>query len=196
MATLAAAAGDFRLLRAGASPEVFARVDLDLATATVLEPTLPEGWDWFECSERRAALDPDGRALFELRSSDAARVWAYDVDADAWSELGLPTSGVEDIEVAGGAGDVHVLRGISSGLCPDVEWLEAPPADALIGDSLQVVRRDPALVIELPAASEQAPIDAGRRCVAYEEAAAWQVRALDGVDVATFAGGGSWIWID
>jgi hypothetical protein len=196
VAEFAATAGDHRLLRAGTDPEVFARIDLDLAEATLLEPTPPNGWDWFECSGRRAGLDPDGRALFELRSADAARVWAYDVDADAWSELGLPMSGVEDIEFAGGVGEVHVVRGIASGTCPDVEWMQAAPAEALIGDSLHVARREPALAIEVPAANVEVPVDAGRRCVAFEDAQAWQVRALDGEDVATFAGGGRWIWIE
>lgn len=196
MVEVAAAAGDFRLLKAGTSPEVFARVDLELAEASLVEPTPPDGWDWFECVSRQVGLDPDGRVLFELRSAGAAQVWAYDVDADAWSELGLPMSGVEDIEFAGGVGDVHVVRGIASGTCPDVEWMEAPPADALIGDSLQVVRREPALAIEVPATNGEVPIDAGRRCVAFEDAQGWQVRALDGAEVASFAGGGSWIWIE
>lgn len=195
MTTFAAVAGNFRLLRADTSPEVFARVDLELGEASVVDPTPPEGWDWFDCFGRQAALDPDGRVLFELRSADAASVWAYDVDAQAWSQLGLPMSGVEDIEFAGGVGDVHVVRGIASGFCTDVEWLEAAPADALIGASLQVVRHAPALAIEVPAANEEVPIDAGQRCVAFEEAGAWQVRALDGAEVASFAGGGRWIWM-
>jgi hypothetical protein len=196
MADLAARAGNFRLLRAGASPEVFARIDLELGEAELIEPTPPDGWEWFDCTLRNAAIDPEGRVLFELRSAEAARMWAYDVEGDAWTELGLPMSGVEDIEFITSVGDVHVVRGISNGFCPDVEWMAEAPADALIGDSLQIVRREPALAIELPAASEVAPVDAGERCVAVEDAGAWRVLALDGTGETSFAGGGSWIWLD
>ena len=195
-AYLVAAAGEFRLVRADASPEVFARVDLDAGQARAIEPTPPPGWDWFDCAGRGAAIDRDGRVLFELRSTTAAAVWAYDLDTDAWSELGLPMSGVEDLEFVAGAGDVHVVRGIASGFCPDVVWPEAPPADALLGASLQVLRREPALALELPGASGDASIDAGQRCVAYEAGQAWQVRALDEDASLSFDPGGTWIWVD
>jgi hypothetical protein len=176
-----------------------ALADTEAGEAVLIDPELPQGWSFFDCSGLRSvAVDGHGRIIFELHDGASARAWAYDVATDEWTPLGRELANVEDMEVVALSVDVGLVRGDLEFFCDPFEWAE-PPEGALLGDSYQLVRLDPALELVLPAASTgEVHIDREQRCAASVVGDAWEVRPLDGSDrVLDFGpGSGDWIWLD
>ncbi len=199
--TVVGAAGRFRLLQA-ADPvdfnSVSVRLDIESGEAIVVDPPPPPGWSWFDCYARNARIDADGALLFELRDSASAQVWAFQPDDAQWSEVGFAVGLADDIDFAGQFGGVHVVRSAAQFMtfCPPTMWDE-PPAEALVGDSLQIVRRSPALALALPSDGwSPVVVDEGERCVAYPSVDGWRVRALEGEAELSFEPSGTWQWLD
>jgi hypothetical protein len=198
-----AATGRWRVVhhRDWDNPEaaVHVRVDVESGAAVLVDPEPPQGWSFFDCYDRRIAIDGDGRVYYELRNDASARVWAYDVESDAWTQIGLDLGLVDDIDVMARSQDVLLVSAMAQfqTYCPTTEWAE-PPEDALVGDSAHLVRREPALTMVLPNYTWQALIDQEQRCVATVGENGWEVRPLDGSD-AVFEidpGAGQWMWLD
>jgi hypothetical protein len=200
---LAATAGRFRLLHVFEPADqsaVFVRVDIETSEAIVVDPQPPTDWTWFDCYWRAARITPEGAVLFELNDAAGARVWAYEPEGEQWSPVGLALGMVDDIDFVGGVGAVHAVHASAQFMtfCPQLEWTE-PPVDALLGESLQLVRHAPALAIELPTIGSwwQVQVDEHERCVAYPNEEGWRVRALEGeAELAFGPASGSWLWID
>lgn len=198
-----ARSGSYRIVRLSDPNDpdnyVHVRVDLEAGDAVLVDPEPPGGWSFFDCYDRRISVDGDGRLYFELRDEATARPWAYDVDADTWTQLGLGLGLVDDINVLAQSQDVLLVEGRAQfqTFCPPTEWVE-PPEGALVGDSYQLVRSEPPLTMVLPNYTWQVLIDRHQRCAASVGEAGWEVRALDGSD-AVFeveAGTGQWLWLD
>jgi hypothetical protein len=199
---LTASNGSYRVVRRydPNDPQVVqVRVDLESGEAVLVNPEPPPGWSFFDCYDRRVAVDGEGRLYFELRNDASAATWAYNVESDQWSQLGLELGLVDDIEVMAQSPDVLLVqaRAQFQTFCPPTEWAESP-ADALLGDSVQLVRREPALEMVLPNYTWQVLIDRQQRCAASVGENGWQVRPLDGSDTVIEAGpgAGTWLWLD
>ncbi len=201
-------AGRFRLLQGydtnapdPADPiTAFVRVDVESGEAILVDPEPPAGWSWFDCYARNARIEADGALLFEVRDPGSARLWAFEPEGAQWSEVGLATGLVDDLDFAARSGSVHAIRATAQFMtfCPPNDWSEAP-ADALIGDSMQVLRRSPALAFSLPSTGwgEPVVIDDQERCVAYPSESGWRVRSLaDQAELEFGSATGAWIWID
>lgn len=196
-----ARAGDYRLLQSssddGSEDYAFLRIDVQTDEVVVVAPEPPSGWSWFDCYFRRAVVDVDGAVLFELRDDTRARVWAFDPDDEQWSEAGLPTTEVDDLEFQGSGGAVHVVRGMGQGttFCPPVEWAQAG-REAIAGSSLQVLRRDPPLAMTVSPLSWEVRIDATEQCAAFADEIGWHVVPLDDdgwqIDAGPSEG---WLWL-
>lgn len=197
-----ASAGNYRVVR-GYDPNdatsEHVRVDLEAGDAVLVDPEPPPGWSFFDCYDRRVAVDGDGRLYFELRNDASARPWAYDVEEDSWTQLGHELGLVDDIDVVAQSQDVMLVRGTAQfqTFCPPTEWAQAPE-DALVGDSVQLVRREPALTMVLPSNTWQVLVDRQQRCAALVGENGWEVRALDGSGAVIDFGmdGGTWQWLD
>jgi hypothetical protein len=197
-----ASAGSFRVVRRYDGNDeaiVHVRVDLEAGDALLVNPEPPPGWSFFDCYDRRVAVDGGGRMVYELRNDESARPWAYDVEQGSWTQLGHELGLVDDIDVFAQSQDVMLVRGMAQfqTFCPPSEWAEAP-ADALVGDSSQLIRSEPALTMVLPPYTWQVLIDRGQRCAASIGEAGWQVRALDdsGDVIDVEPGTGQWMWLD
>ena len=197
-----ASAGSYRIVRHSDWNDtemiLHARVDLDSGEAVLVNPEPPPGWSFFDCYDRRVSVDGEGRLYYELRSDASAQTWIYDVDADTWTQLGLDIGLVDDIDVTAASQDVMVVRSMAQFMtyCPSTEWAEAP-ADALVGESMQIVRQEPAVEMVLPLYTWQVLIDRQQRCAASAGEEGWEVRALDGSDaVIDMPGTGLWVWLD
>lgn len=197
-----ASTGRYRVVRRYDSNDtqvVHVRVDVETGDAVLVNPEPPPGWSFFDCYDRRISVDGGGRLYYELRNDESARPWAYDVEQDTWTQLGHQLGLVDDIDVLAQSRDVMLVRGTAQfqTYCPPTEW-EPAPADALVGDSQQLVRREPSLTIVLPTYTWQVLIDREQRCAASMGEDGWEVRALDGSD-AMIDGGpgtGTWLWLD
>jgi hypothetical protein len=178
---------------------VHVRVDVEAGEAVLVNPEPPPGWSFFDCYARRIAVDGGGRLYYELRNDASARPWAYDVEQDTWTQLGLELGLVDDIDVMAQSQDVMLVRGMAQfqTFCPPTEWAPAPE-DALVGDSQQLIRREPAVSMVLPTYTWQVMIDREQRCAASMGEDGWEVRALDGSDTVIDGGPGSgtWLWLD
>jgi hypothetical protein len=201
---VAASNGGYRIVRRydPNDPEqvVHVRIDLESGEALLVSPEPPPGWSFFDCYDRRISVDGGGVVYYELRSDVSARPWAYDVEHDTWTQLGHELGLVDDIDVMALSQDVLAVRGMAQfqTFCPPTEWAQAPE-DALVGDSQQLIRREPALTIVLPAYTWQMLIDRQQRCVASVGENGWEVRALDGSSDAVLdlgPGAGTWLWLD
>jgi hypothetical protein len=199
---ITASAGNYRVVRRydpNSAAIVHVRVDLEGNDAVSVDPVPPPGWSFFDCYDRRVSVDGDGRLVFELRNDASARPWAYDVDEDTWTQLGQGLGLVDDIDVTAQSKDVLLVRGTAQfqTFCPPTEWAQAPD-DALVGDSVQLVRSEPALTMTLPSNTWEVMIDRQQRCAAVAGENGWQVRALDGSDAVIDVGtsGGTWQWLD
>lgn len=198
-----ARAGRYRLIRQSDEWDFtqfhLARVDIDAGEAVLVDPELPPGWSFFDCWDRHIWLDSEGRVFYELRRDASARVWAYDIDEGTWTPVGLELADISDISVEQLSRDVFSLRGLGNGDLCSAEWPGEPPENALIGWSLHLLRREPALALRLPAQIELTLIDEQQRCAAsLLEDDGWEVRPLDGSDVVIDLGPGTgdWIWLD
>jgi hypothetical protein len=176
-----------------------ARVDIDAGEAVLVDPELPPGWSFFDCWDRHIWLDSEGRVFYELRRDASARVWAYDIDEDTWTPVGLEFGNIADIEVTPLSRDVLSLRGRPNNDTCSADWSGEPPEDALTGWSLQLVRREPALALVVPPDRRLTLVDGQQRCAAsLLEEDGWEVRPLDGSDTVIDLGPGTgdWIWLD
>jgi hypothetical protein len=170
------------------------RIDIQTGDLELVDPEPPQGWWFFDCMERETAIDGDGRLYYELRSDSSAQAWAYDVVDEAWTPVGHPLSLIEDLHVRADWQDLVVVSGSEESDCSSAQWAE-PPVDALLGNSMQIVRREPALTMVLP---HPATIDPQQRCVASLVGDGWEVRPLDGSDAVLDLGPGvgDWLWLD
>jgi hypothetical protein len=176
-------------------PHVIARVDVDTGEAVLVDPELPPGWSIYDCYGYHVDIDGDGQVYYELHNDAGAGIWAYDVDADTWTQVGQQLGLVDDVHFRSLSPDALVVEGDGDGNCPS-NWAE-PSEDALIGDSLQLVRREPSLTMVLPNDTWQALIDRQQRCVASRGENGWEVRPLDGSDaVIGMPGETGWLWLD
>ena len=128
----------------------------------------------------------------------SARPWAYDVENGEWTQLGHDLGLVDDIDVMAQSPDVMLVqaRAQFQTYCPPTEW-GAAPEGALVGDSVQLVRHEPALTMVLPMYTWQVLIDQQQRCAAVVGDDGWEVRAIDGSDaVLDGLGTGIWLWLD
>jgi hypothetical protein len=171
------------------------RIDIQTGDLELVDPEKPQYWAFFDCMERRTSVDDVGRLYFELRRGSSAQAWAYDVVDEAWTAMGHPLSLIEDIHVRAVSRDLLLVGGSVEGDCMDAEWTE-PPVDALLGNSVQLVRRESALTMVLP--DTPLRIDQQQRCVALIEDDGWKVRALDGSGAVLELGPGvgDWLWLD
>jgi hypothetical protein len=197
-----ASSDGYRLVRrydANSMQHVHVRVDIEAGEAVLVNPEPPPGWSFFDCYDRRIAVDGEGRLYYELRNDASARSWVYEVEHDTWTQLGRELGLVDDIDVMAQSADVLLVRGMAQfqTFCPPTEWDEAP-ADALIGDSVQLVRQQPALTMVLPTYTWQVLIDRQQRCAASVGENGWEVRPLDGSDavIEVGPGAGTWLWLD
>jgi hypothetical protein len=190
----------YRVVRYGdpnSTESVAALIDIEAGEATLVDPELPQGWSFFDCVYRRVTVDGDGRLVYELRNDASARAWSYDVATDEWTPLGHDLGLVNYMAVEALSPDVFLVKGWAQVVCEAHEWTEAPEG-ALIGDSRQLVRRDPSLALVLPADTEQVLIDEQQRCAASVGDNGWEVRPLDGSEAVLEAGpaSASWLWLD
>jgi hypothetical protein len=200
---MTASTGSYRVLRRydvnDTEQVIQVRVDVDAGEAVLINPEPPPGWSFFDCYDRRVSVDGEGRLYYELRNDTSARPWAYDVESDAWTQLGLELGLVDDIDIMAQSPDVMLVRGMAQfqTYCPPTEWAE-PLEDALVGDSVQLVRREPALTMVLPMYTWQVLIDEQQRCAAVVGENGWEVRSLDGSDAVLDVGpgAGTWLWLD
>jgi hypothetical protein len=196
-------AGQWRLLQVhdpNDQSSVLLRVDVEAGVAELIDPEPPPGWEWFDCYSRGTAIDPDGVVFFELRDAAQARAWAFDPETAQWSEVGQAIGTVDDIEFVGHFGSLHALRSAAqfTTFCPQVEWDEPPP-EALVGDTLQLLRRLPTpLAVTLPTVEPwTARADESGSCVAYVAQGGWQVMAIETEQVLEFEEpNGNWLWLD
>lgn len=188
-------AGDFRVLVAhDGEMQSYIRVDIESGEALLLEPELPIGQQWFEgCWDRARALDPDGALVFMLHDGASVQAFSWRPETAEWTAIGLPVTATSHISLFASTGSVHVAQSTAD-LCEQLGWSD-PPIDALLGDSLQLIRHQPAVAIELPPAALTAIVDGDERCAAYSTGEQWWVRALDGEAEITI-GAGSWLWLD
>jgi hypothetical protein len=193
-------AGDYRLFgRSDANgPIDHVLVDVGLGEAIHVDPEPPPGWSFFDCYARNTAVDGGGRIYFELRDQTSARTWMFEPQTDSWSPLGLPLGLVDDMEISSSSRDVLLVRGMAqfNTYCPPTEWVDTP-ADALVGDSVQLLRTAPERSWVL-ANVWQVLIDGEQRCAAYLGESGWEVRAIDGSEAvrSVDAGVGNWLWLD
>jgi hypothetical protein len=200
--TITASNGNYRVVLhhdPNQPEDVHVRVDLEGGDAVIVNPEPPPGWSYFDCYFRRVSVDGGGRLYYELRDEASAAPWAYDVEQDTWTQLGHDLGLVDDIDVMAQSQDVMIVRGMAQfqTYCPSTEWAQAPE-DALVGDSQQLIRREPALTMVLPLYTWQVLIDRQQRCAASVGENGWEVRALDGSDAVIEVGPGSgqWLWLD
>jgi hypothetical protein len=191
------AAGDFRLL-VGSDPDTqidfYVRVDIESGEALLLEPELPIGRQWFEgCYGRQVALDPDGALVFVLHDGASAQTFAWQPEIDQWTATGIPVSAVAHVGMSSTGSAFHVTE-TADDLCMAMDWAE-PPIGALLGDSVQLFRHEPALAIELPNAPVYVSLDAEERCAAYLVQPHWRVLDLDGSVEVGIASGNAWLWL-
>jgi hypothetical protein len=171
------------------------RIDIQTGDLELVEPEPPQGWWFFDCMERETEIDGDGRLYYELRSDSSAQAWAYDVVDEAWTPVGHPHSLIEDLHIGADWRDLVVVSGSEESDCSSAQWTE-PPVNALLGNSMQIVRREPALTMVLPYTGLS--IDRQQRCMASLVGDGWEVRPLDGSDVVLDLGPGvgDWLWLD
>jgi hypothetical protein len=173
----------------------YLRIDIQTGHLELVEPKPPPGWWFQDCMGRTTALGGDGRLYHALRSNSSVQAWAYDIVDEAWTAVGHPVAHVEDFRIRVHGQDLVVVSASEEGDCSGDPWLE-PPVDALLGDSKQIVRREPALTMVLPYPSSR--IDRQQRCVASLVGDGWEVRPLDGSDAVMELGPGvgDWLWLD
>lgn len=197
-----ARAGDYRILQhydPDTDTMMHIRVGVASGEAVLLDPQPPQGWSFFDCYSRGIAIDGDGRLYYELRNDASASPWSYDVESDTWTQLGHHMGLVDDINVWAQSSDVMLVSANAQfqTYCPPTEWADAPEG-ALIGDSQQLIRSEPALELVLPNYTWQVMIDREQRCAALVGEDGWEVWALDGsndvIDVGP--GAGMWLWLD
>jgi hypothetical protein len=171
------------------------RIDIQTGDLELVDPEPPQGWWFFDCMDRDTDIDGDGRLYYELRNDSSAQAWAYDVVDEAWTPVGHPISLIEDLHVRADWQDLVVVSGSEESDCSSAQWTE-PPVDALLGNSMQIVRREPALTMVMPFTGLS--IDRQQRCVASIEGDGWEVRPLDGSDAVIDLGPGvgDWLWLD
>jgi hypothetical protein len=176
-----------------------ARVDVESGEAVLVNPEPPQGWSFFDCYERKLAVDGEGRLYYELRNDASAQIWTYDLASDTWTQLGVDVGFVDDLDVHAASQDVMLVRSMAQfqTFCPPTEWAQAPEG-ALVGDSMQIVRHEPAVSIVLPTYVWQVLIDRQQRCAALVGEDGWEVWALDGSDAVLDVepGTGTWLWLD
>jgi hypothetical protein len=183
----------------------YLRIDVQSGDLELVEPRPPPGWGFQDCMGRReTGLDGDGRLYFALRSISSVQAWAYDLEDEAWTPVGHPVADVENFSISSKWQNLALVRAAEEGDCSGNPWPE-PPVDALIGNSTQIVRREPALTMVVPSAPPTIPpwivspsIDGQQRCVASIEGDGWKVRPLDGSDAVIDLGPGlgDWLWLD
>jgi hypothetical protein len=173
----------------------YLRIDIQTGHLELIEPKPPPGWGFQDCMGRTMALDGDGRLYFALRSNSSVQAWAYDVVDEAWTAVGHPVALIQNFGMRVYGQDLVVVSASEEGDCSGNPWPE-PPADALLGDSKQIVRRELALTMVLPYTSSR--IDRQHRCVALIEGDGWEVRPIDGSDavIELGPGVGEWLWLD
>jgi hypothetical protein len=191
--------GSYRLLQTLNLVEAvprFARLDIESGEILVIDPELPAEWSHLDCAGRNARIDDNGTVLFELEllAADIVAVWAYAPEDDTWTQLGSDVSGVADIEILGDVGSAYAVlfypRDELFACGQDNSWLVNP-------NSLQVVRHEPPLAIELE--GREVAMDSQQRCMAHYSDSAWQVRSLatnGAEDVPVAETYGTWVWLD
>jgi hypothetical protein len=175
-----------------------ARVDVESGEVVLIDPEPPPGWSFFDCYERKITVDDDGYLYFVLRSDASLRLWAHDIEQDEWMPVGLDLVAVDDVEIEVVSQDVvHVTaRDFEQSYCSTDEWAE-PPEGGLIGDSMHLVRREPALAMVVsPTWNASALIDRQQRCVAGFGDNGWEVRPLGDIDAVFEVGWGHLMWLD
>jgi hypothetical protein len=193
---VAAASGRYRVVRDteldNPMDAVDVRIDVESGEAVLVDPELPPGWSFLDCS-RQIAVDGDGHLYYELSNDASAGVWAYDVESDAWTQLGLDLGLLDDMYTGAASQDVLVVLGKAQSEtdCSLIDWGSEP-------DSAHLIRRDPALTMVLPPDVLRMQIDRQQRCVAMGGANGWEVRPLDGsaAVIEVDAGSGEWMWLD
>jgi hypothetical protein len=173
----------------------YLRIDVQSGDLELVEPKPPAGWGFHDCMGRETAIDGDGRLYYALRSVSSVQAWAYDVVDETWTPVGHPVADVQDFRIYSGWQDLVLVLASEEGDCSG-QWWEEPPVDALLGNSMQIVRREPALTMMVPNAPSW--IDRQQRCVASIAGDGWEVRPLDGSDVVIDLGPGvgDWLWLD
>jgi hypothetical protein len=198
---VASIAGDYRLLQltpGDDGPPMLVRLQLSTEALLEIDATLPPALEPFDCYFPRTSVDTAGRILFELRDTGAAQIHAWDPEADVWTAVGVPMTGVEDISVDGHFGRVELIHGHGAGMtfCPLAEWSD-PPASAIEGGSIQLARIDPPLSVVIDAVPFMAiSVDSSERCATWVDESGQVVRDLDDDDTLTLDVSGLAIWLD
>jgi len=126
------------------------RVHVDQKGVEPYTVELPDGlWELEEldeyCNLWTPRLEDGGRLLFFLRDSAELRPMRLDPSTGTWELLGRPLSGFAVVRLWA-FGRTYVIRTFSEvhdpQLCWDLEWSGEPGEDALLDESLQVVRPD------------------------------------------------------
>ncbi len=202
LVTMMARAGAYRLVATPAAdpedPWRLLRVHVQTGDAVLIDATPPEGWLPFDCYDRKAAIDVDGRVLFELRTDGVAQMHAYDPQSATWDALGEAVTGVEDILTAATFGTVHhiVTHGEGETFCPPVPWTGAP-GYAPSGGSSQLARIDPPFVafLEYDGYGAGATVDPDERCASWVDARGRRIHDMDDGEELMVAGRGSLVWL-
>jgi hypothetical protein len=193
------AAGNYRLVQGNNPAHV--RIDVDLAEAVYVNPAPPQGWSFYICGG--ITINSDGALVYTLSDGVVAQTWTYDVDADAWSEVGKPYGLIQTLGFVPKTDNLLYVWGI--GLPPDmllpcsVPLEDAPPPEALLGNVAQLVDSSTGFQMDLDYAmvNHYAFIDGAQRCLALDTPQGWIVRPLDDSGVVIdFEDSWRWHWLD
>jgi hypothetical protein len=129
-----------------------AAVDLDGATANVLDVTFPPDLRPFDAGPtvESRIIEEDGSILIALRDDAVGAVYRSH-DGVGWTRVGRTVSDVANLEAAARAGTVAIL---ATSVRDSVETWPAESTADLPGDSLQIVREADGIVETLPAPPE------------------------------------------
>ena len=110
---------------------------------------LPDGWHSFNdsqstCWNQDWEITSDGRVLGVLRNDQVAQVWRYDPANETWDPIGSPLADVAYVYVRELDGTVQIFTvdGAATFCTPHTF---VATADALVGESVQVLRPDEAM---------------------------------------------------
>lgn len=161
-----------RLLQLSSADSTLVR--LSIADGELLgfdRPPPPSGQQFFGCDDD-LTIDSLGRVLYAVRDESAARVAAWDPETQQWSFVGLPMIDLLDVHfgqvfgefvAVSGSDDEHNCSEPIDPEDPGAPFID-PPADALVGDSRQLIGVESGTVVQNRGAVD---VDPQRVCATW-----------------------------
>src|SRR5690606_24820228 len=110
-----------------------------------VQPIPPNGWSYYMCAD--ISIDAGGMVTYALTDGQTAQMWAYDIDADSWSQYGNPFGLVRRLHFIPKSENLLFVAGIPlphdiNDLCSAPLEAEPPPGSVL-GSAAQMLSTDP-----------------------------------------------------